>query len=298
MLYNQQLETFLRVADAGSFNKAALESFITPSAVIKQITLLENDMDVTLFQRSHRGLTLTPAGESLYLSAKKLIQMSRDAVTRAHRAAEATENVIRIGVSPLTPADRIFAVWPQLSACCPDVRIQLVPYENTLEAAQRILGDLGNNIDIVAGIFDEELLSVRRCSGLALFQEPIRAAVSQTHALAQRERLSVSDLYGEKLLVMKQGWCNSIDTMRAELKKNHPQIELIDFDFVNLDIFNRCESGNDVLMAVDNWANVHPLLKIIPVDWPYTLQFGVFHAPKPSKTVQRFLDALRSFTEA
>ena len=45
-MYNPQLETFLRVADAGSFNKAAEESFITPTAVIKQINLLENSLDV------------------------------------------------------------------------------------------------------------------------------------------------------------------------------------------------------------------------------------------------------------
>ena len=37
-MYNHQLETFIRVADAGSFNKAAEESYITPTAIIKQIT--------------------------------------------------------------------------------------------------------------------------------------------------------------------------------------------------------------------------------------------------------------------
>lgn len=36
-MYNHQLETFIRVADAGSFNKAAEESYITPTAIIKQI---------------------------------------------------------------------------------------------------------------------------------------------------------------------------------------------------------------------------------------------------------------------
>lgn len=40
-MYNPQLDTFLHVADAGSFNKAAEESYITPTAVIKQINLLE-----------------------------------------------------------------------------------------------------------------------------------------------------------------------------------------------------------------------------------------------------------------
>ena len=65
-MYNPQLETFLRVADAGSFNKAAEESYITPTAVIKQINLLEESLGVKLFDRSHRGLTLTKAGRSMY----------------------------------------------------------------------------------------------------------------------------------------------------------------------------------------------------------------------------------------
>ena len=54
-MYNPQLETFLRVADAGSFSKAAEELFITPPAVIKQITSLEASLDIRLFHSSHRG---------------------------------------------------------------------------------------------------------------------------------------------------------------------------------------------------------------------------------------------------
>ena len=65
-MYNPQLETFLRVADAGSFNKAAVELFITPPAVMKQITSLESNLGFPLFRRSHRGLTLTAEGKSLY----------------------------------------------------------------------------------------------------------------------------------------------------------------------------------------------------------------------------------------
>ena len=82
-MYNPQLETFLRVADAGSFNKAAEESYITPTAVIKQINLLEESLGVKLFDRSHRGLTLTKGGRSMYQDAKYIIQYCRDSVTRA-----------------------------------------------------------------------------------------------------------------------------------------------------------------------------------------------------------------------
>lgn len=77
-MYNPQLETFIRVADAGSFNKAAEESFITPTAVIKQINLLEDSLGVKLFDRTHRGLHLTKAGHSLYQDSKYIIQYCRD----------------------------------------------------------------------------------------------------------------------------------------------------------------------------------------------------------------------------
>ena len=85
-MYNPQLETFLRVADAGSFNKAAEAMFISPPAVIKQINLLESQLEVTLFDRSHRGLTLTEAGKSLYRDARYIITYCKDSVARAQNA--------------------------------------------------------------------------------------------------------------------------------------------------------------------------------------------------------------------
>lgn len=60
-MYNPQLETFIAAADAGSFNRAAEELFITPTAVIRQINLLEEKIGLRLFERTHRGLNLTRA---------------------------------------------------------------------------------------------------------------------------------------------------------------------------------------------------------------------------------------------
>ena len=64
-MYNPQLETFLRMADAGSFNKEVEESYTTSTAVIKQINLLEESLGLKLFERTHRGLHLTKAGKPL-----------------------------------------------------------------------------------------------------------------------------------------------------------------------------------------------------------------------------------------
>ena len=50
-MYHLQLETFISVAEAGSFNKAAEELYISAPAVIKQINALESELDLTLFIR-------------------------------------------------------------------------------------------------------------------------------------------------------------------------------------------------------------------------------------------------------
>ncbi len=54
-MYNPQLETFIRVADAGSFNKAAEQAYITPTAVLKQINLLEADWGYSSLKEPTEG---------------------------------------------------------------------------------------------------------------------------------------------------------------------------------------------------------------------------------------------------
>lgn len=296
-MYNPQLETFIRVADAGSFNKAAEESFITPTAVIKQINLLEDSLGVKLFDRTHRGLHLTKAGHSLYQDSKYIIQYCRDSITRAKNAMQEDSNIIRIGSSPITPAQLLMELWSRVQALHPNIKFQIVPFENTPENAREILANLGKNIDIVGGIFDDTMLNVRACAGLELIRGPFYCAVSIHHRLATKDKLQLSDLYGENLLLMHRGWSRYVDQLRDDLWQNHPQINIVDFDFYGMDIFNRCENTNDVLLAISGWANVHPLLKVIPVEWNHCIPYGILHSPTPTPTVQQFLDAAKKVSK-
>ena len=68
----------------------------------------------------------------------------------------------------------------------------------------------------------------------------------------------------------------------------------MDFDFYSMDVFNRYENTNDVLLAIPGWANVHPLLKVIPVEWDHSIPYGILHSPEPTPTVRRFLDAAKT----
>ena len=273
----KQLEYFVATCDRGSFNKAAEALYITPPAVTKQINLLEGDLGLQLFVRTHRGLILTEAGKSLYKDAKYVIQYCKESVERA-------KNVMR---------EKGAEIWNQVQKFCPDMKLQLVPFMNSQENAREILKNLGSNIDVVAGIFDDTMLKLRQCAGLELSRQPICCAVSADHRLAGKERLSISDLYGENFLMMHRGWSSYVDELREDILKNHPQIRVIDFDIYSVDIFNRCENGKDILMVVDNMKHVHPLLRMIPVDWDYTIPYGILYSTEPSDLVKRFLKAVK-----
>lgn len=291
-MYSHQLDTFIRVADAGSFSKAAELLYVSSTAVMKQINLLEDALEVQLFVRTPRGLTLTDAGKSYYRDAKYMIQYAKDAQTRAKNAMQGNDKMIRIGTSIMTPHQLLMDLWPQIHTLRPELKFQIVGFENTIENAREILGHLGQNIDVVAGIFDDTMLHLRGCTGFELNRQPLCCAMSIYHPLARKDSLTIEDLYGQEFMLMNRDWSDNVDRLRDELWQHHPQIRIKDISFYNVDVFNQCENNNALLMAVPIWQSVHPLLKILPVDWDYSMPFGLMHAPDPSPTVQSFLDAV------
>lgn len=57
----------------------------------------------------------------------------------------------------------------------------------------------------------------------------------------------------QNLLLMHQNWSHYVDELRDDLQKNHSQIHIQHFDFYNMEIFNRCENSNDILVTVAAW---------------------------------------------
>lgn len=290
-MYSHQLDTFIQVADAGSFSKAGEAMFISPTAVMKQINLLEDTLDVRLFERTPRGLTLTNAGKSYYQDAKYMIQYAKDAQVRAKNAMQSNDKMIRLGSSLITPCQFLMELWPHIHELSPELKFEIINFENTPENAREILKNLGQNIDVVAGIFDETMLALRGCTAQELMRVPLCCAVSIYHPLAHKVCLSIQDLYGQKLMLMKRNWSKYVDMLRDDLWEHHPQIEIMDFSFYNLEAFNQCEHNNVLLMAVPQWAHIHPLLKIIPVEWKYEIPFGLLYSHTPTQTVRDFVKA-------
>ena len=166
------------------------------------------------------------------------------------------------------------------------------PFENTIENAREILANLGQNIDVVAGIFDETMLKLRGCDATEISREPFCVAVSIHHRLAKKEKITLDDLKGENLMLMKRGWSYYGDKLRDFIAVKNPDINIVDFDLYNIEAFNRCENNNEVLLAFKSWESVHPLIRIIPVEWDYTMPFGILHSKEPSEKVRRLIKAI------
>ena len=292
MMYNPQLDTFICVVEAGSFSKAAEELYISAPAVIKQINSLENSLNLQLFERTHRGLIITEAGKSLYQDAKYLIQYSKESLIRAQEAMNHNEEIIRVGIYPMTPPEVFVELWPKIQKIYPEMKFKLITFENTPENAREILANMGKNIDVIAGIFDETMLELRGCDGTEILREPFCVAVSIHHRLAKKEKITLDDLAGENLMLMRRGWSYYGDMLRDDMMKNHPEINIVDFNLYNVEAFNRCENNNEVLLAFKSWESVHPLIRIIPVEWDYTMPFGILHSKKPSIKVKRLINAI------
>jgi len=205
---------------------------------------------------------------------------------------QGADKVIRVGNSMMTPSQFILDVWAKVRKFCPDIKFHIVPFENTPENAREILAKFGTNIDIVSGWFDEAFLDYRGCAALKLANDPICCSLSINHRLAFREKLKITDLYGETVMLIKRGWNKYTDAICDELWSEHTQIKIIDISFFNAEVFNKCESENNILIDFGNGGTVHPLLKRVPIDWDYTIPFGILHSPKPSETVSEFLEAV------
>ena len=71
----------------------------------------------------------------------------------------------------MTPGRFLLDLWPGIQQYCPDIKFRMIPYENTPENSVEILRNLGQNIDIVAGLFDQNFLETRQCAALELSRE-------------------------------------------------------------------------------------------------------------------------------
>jgi len=291
MVYNQLLDTFLAVAECKSLSKAAEKRFITPAAVMKQMNALEDHLGLKLIKRSNQGVVLTAAGESIYKDSKKIMRESQRAIERAKAAQDKAAKTIRIGSSMLHPCHQFLNVWNEKATNPEEFKIKIVSYtdDQILAAAS----SLGKDLDFMVGTLESSFLPNTPCF-YELWKCNLCIAIPKTNPLFSKQSLALRDLYGQHILTVKAGNSALLDNMREMLKLTHPQIIMEDSDyFYNMDTFNYCEENGVLLLSQNRWHNIHPSLKTVPVNWNFSLPYGLLYAEDMSPEAKRFLEQVR-----
>lgn len=288
-MYNHQLDAFLCVADMGSFGKAAEAMFISSPAIIQQINLLEGRCGFKLFNRSNHGVSLTPAGKSLYEDAKTLIRLSEDALQKAKGLAEQSETTVRIGTSLLYKCRLLPEIWARINEKNPELKIEILPmpeYQNR----GKIFSLLGVEYDLFEGIYGSRAWK-GTCQFLKLSEVSICCAVAKNHRLAKSKKISMQDLNGEYLVMPIQGVSEELDNLRAEITAKFPTIQIIDSSYYGVDTFTMCEVNPYVLITQPVYTDIHTNLITIPLETNYTMPYGLIYANEPTSAAKKFIQA-------
>lgn len=120
------LKIFLEVANSNSFLEASNKLFISQPAISKSMSKLEEDLDVTLFYRANKGISLTPSGEILYNYLKE----ASDLLFTCERALMAINDVeessIVIGVQSHIVRNYLMNKIDDFKSRHPKIRIELI----------------------------------------------------------------------------------------------------------------------------------------------------------------------------
>ena len=124
----------------------------------------------------------------------------------------------------------------------------------------------------------------------------LRAGVSRTHPLAGKKLLTPEDFRGNRVMLVKKGDSRTVDAIRTELSA-FPDITIEDTaQFYDMEVFNRCEQTQSVLITLECWKDVHPSLVTIPVKWDHKLPYGILYPLHCTNDVQNVIDAIAALS--
>jgi DNA-binding transcriptional LysR family regulator len=198
----RQLEYFLAVADEMSFTRAAQRVHVVQSALSTSIKKLEDELAVSLFDRSRQQIRLTPAGEELRRHARQLLRGARLAKDALHDYRGHLTGTVEFGSLVTFGALDVPKVLGDFHAAHPFVRIRL-------RLSQ--IGSSAYMTSIADGALDLALVSApnRSPAGIDLHlltQEQMVFTCRADHPLADRKRVDIADLADENLVGFPEGF--------------------------------------------------------------------------------------------
>ena len=193
-----QLRYFVSVAELKSFTKAAVNHYISQTAITQQIHALEENIGVTLLNRNSRPVQLTPAGKVFLKEAREILGKMDAALLHTREASTGLEGELHLGYTKGYEHSDLPKHLRRFHHEYPNVLISCYRHDTDKLAA----GLLSGEYDIIftwdsTNIHQEEALSLR------VFERvPLRVALYANHPLARKKQLSRKDLKQENILFM------------------------------------------------------------------------------------------------
>ena len=193
-----QLRYFVAVADNGSFTKAALQHYISQTAITQQIHALEEQIGAKLLDRNSRPVSLTPAGKVFLKEAREILSRMDAAMVRTREASTGLEGELRLGYTKGYEHSDLSRYLRQFHREYPNVLISCYRCDTDMLA----MGLMNGDYDVIftwdsTNLRQEETLQVQVAE-----QVPLRVALYANHPLAGRSHLTRKDLKQENILFM------------------------------------------------------------------------------------------------
>lgn len=196
----RDLGYFIALADHLHFGKAAAASFVSQPTLSTQIRKLEEELGVALVERAPRNVMLTPAGREVAARARRVIADVEQMREAARRSQDPEAGKVTLGLFPTLGPYLLPHVVPAIRARFPQLELLLVEEKSDVLLERLQQGRL--DAALLALPVGDDQLHVE-----FLFEEPFVLAVPETHPLAGHDALSMSDLSGERLLLLADGHC-------------------------------------------------------------------------------------------
>ncbi len=195
-----QLRYFLRVAERGSFTRAAEDLMISQPALSRSIQKLEEELGQPVFERKTRSISLTDAGMLLQARVQQVLSILEH--TKAEITDDGKSGRIRVGAIPTIAPYFLPEALIRFSAAFPKATI--VVQENTTDALLKSCTQGEIDLAIVALPIPVKYLEVDE-----LFEEELLLVLPLDHPLADKPKIRLSDVEPFPFVLLDEAHCLS-----------------------------------------------------------------------------------------
>jgi DNA-binding transcriptional LysR family regulator len=285
----RQLRSFIAVAEDGVISRAAQRLHLTQSALSRQIKALEEDLGVTLLERSAHSVKLTQEGEVLLKEGRGVLERADAAVTKVRAAGKAV--LLRVGYAPTLTAGILPLAISAFTQKHPRVRVELLDLSSTEMRTGLDQGSLDVVMTVKPAKLDESI------HWESLLQEAWCVAMSPNHPLNAKKSISPALLDGARMVLFSQQEYPEYWQRVTSWFKGHGMNALIagEYDGAN-SLASAIEAGLGVALVVERMACSFPRLSLKPLKpepEPVCIAAGVSAARRSDVILQVFVEELK-----